>query len=137
MQVTLGIGSIPEEGFLFASENRPIDFCHTNNTAMPAVKAYKTRFHESGTKFKYENLDDPEDLEGAGFGRVACLIDSLLRQDAVDSEEGLQRLSAEVVLKNPSIYPEEMLSNQEHVSPILKNKIDQTAAELKRGGIIR
>lgn len=156
MQVALGIGSMAETGFLFVNENGLIERCQSDSAAVQAITGYKKRFHRSATEFEYENLDDLRNLDDSeteslgnsesdipdepidlgGFGRVACLIDKLLRQDAVESDEGLQRLSAEVILKNPSVYPSEVLSDRECVPPILKGIIDRTAKGLKKGGVI-
>lgn len=129
MQVTLRIEDIDGEGFFVDCREHLTYFCASNHNIMAAMKDYKSNIFPKGTAFKYRSLFKSR--------RVTRLIKKQLKQDAVESNKGLQRLSAEVILKNPFLYPPSMLSDPTRVPKILKETIiDETAKNLRSAGII-
>ena len=133
MQVTFKLENFPGcEGFRIECDQRPLTLYPCDNTAMRLLSSYKSSFVSSfgkETVFKYRNVD--------GSKKVASFISKLLTQDIMrTADQGLQRLSASVIARNPASYPSTMLSNKNRVPQRIKAQIDQAAEELKETGLI-
>lgn len=130
MQVTLEIEDNPVfggGGFYVECKEHPLSFSAPDHVIMKAIQDYEAEF-EPNTRFRYHNAD--------GSARVAGLIRRRLRKNAVQSKEGLQRLSANAVAQSLSAYPSTMLSNPKEVTWPAREMLDSVKESLSDAGII-